>query len=83
MKILYFAWLRTQIGTAEETIQMPADITTLFALIDWMKARGEPYNTALADMSAIRVAVDQEYANEDITITGANEIAFFPPVTGG
>lgn len=83
MKILYFAWLRTQIGTAEETIQVPADITTLYALIDWMKARGEPYNAALADMSAIRVAVDQEYASSDISIAGASEIAFFPPVTGG
>ncbi len=83
MKILYFAWLRTQIGTAEEIIQVPDHITTLYALIDWMKARGEPYQSALADMSAIRVAVDQEYASNDLSITGANEIAFFPPVTGG
>ncbi len=83
MKILYFAWLRTQIGTAEETLQVPPHITTLFALIDWMRARGEPYTSALADMSAIRVAVDQEYASEDVSITAASEIAFFPPVTGG
>jgi len=83
MKILYFAWLRTQIGTAEESIQVPPHITTLYALVDWLKTRGEPYTSALADMSAIRVAVDQEYASNDISIEGANEIAFFPPVTGG
>ncbi len=83
MKILYFAWLRTQIGHAEETVSLPAEVKTARQLIDWLISRGDPYASALADRSVIRIAVDQDYVQEDAPLEGASEIAFFPPVTGG
>lgn len=83
MKILYFAWLRAQIGHAEEIVTLPAEVTTTSQLIDWLIARGDPYASALSDRSVIRIALDQDYVQEDAPLKGASEIAFFPPVTGG
>lgn len=83
MKILYFAWLRSSIGMAEETIDLPEGVTSLEGLVSWQKSRGEAFAKAFADMDSIRIAVDQEYVTENIPLTGSEEIAFFPPVTGG
>ncbi|WP_169570139.1 molybdopterin converting factor subunit 1 [Sneathiella limimaris] len=83
MKILYFAWLRTQIGSPEEDVTPPPEVNTLYGLIDWLKAKGEPYQSALSDLSVVRIAVNQEYVTEDIPLNGTEEVAFFPPVTGG
>jgi len=83
MKILYFAWLRTQLGTAEETIELPSDVTTLDDLILFLKEKGDTYRSAFADMTVIRIAVDQEYVTGNVPLGGVTEIAFFPPVTGG
>lgn len=83
MKILYFAWLRQRVGAGEENIELPADVTDVAGLIDWLKTRGPNYAEALRDVSAIRVAVNQEFAGLDAAITAGDEVALFPPMTGG
>jgi molybdopterin converting factor subunit 1 len=82
-KLLYFAWLREKIGTAQEEISFPVDINTVTGLIDWLQTRGPGYAAAFGQRKIIRCAIDQEFARPDSPITGATEIAFFPPVTGG
>jgi len=83
MKLLYFAWVRTRTGIAEEEVSPPAGVNTVSALIGWLCARGPGYAAAFADLKAVRVAVNQEHAGFDVTIKPGDEIAFFPPVTGG
>jgi molybdopterin synthase sulfur carrier subunit len=83
MRVLYFAWLREKIGLAEEDIDLPAEVASVAALIDWLKSRGPGYAAAFADQKLVRCAVDQEFAAPDTAVAGAAEIAFFPPVTGG
>ncbi len=81
--ILYFAWVREMVGADSETLALPADVTTVAALLDWLSTRSTGHAEALADRSRIRVAVDQQFAGPDTPVTGAREIAIFPPVTGG
>ncbi len=83
MKILYFAWLRQKVGHGEETIELPADVTTISTLVEWLVTRGENYQDAFKDTTAIKVAINQEFSDFDATIKSGDEIAFFPPVTGG
>ena len=82
-KVLYFARMRQIIGKSEEDIAIPADITTVSLLIDFLKERDDAYASAFADPRIIRAAIDQAHAPLDASIMGAREIAFFPPVTGG
>jgi sulfur-carrier protein len=81
LDILYFAWLRERIGMARETIQ--TDATTVADLVDELRAREERYAVAFSDLSAVRVAVDQDLTEFDAPLAGAREVAFFPPMTGG
>lgn len=83
MKLLYFAWLRERIGTAQEVATPPAEVSTVGDLIAWLSARGENYAAAFADISLIRAAVNQEHAQLDSPVGPQDEIAFFPPMTGG
>lgn len=83
MKLLYFAWVRERVGVAEEDVEVPANITTVAELLDWLAARSPGHAAALADRSAVRVGVDQAFAQGDAAISGAKEVAIFPPVTGG
>ncbi len=83
MKLLYFAWLRTKIGTGSEEIEPPEGVADVAALLDWLKGRGDGYADALADLSLVRVAVNQEYVALDHPVAPGDEIALFPPVTGG
>ena len=83
MKLLYFAHLRTKIGHASEQVSPPAEVGTVGALIDWLKGRGSGYAEALGDASVVRVAVNQDYAGMDHPVGADDEVAFFPPVTGG
>lgn len=79
--ILYFAWIRERIGLPRERVE--TDAPTVAALVDELRAREDRYAAAFADLSALRVAVDQELAEFDAPLGGAREIAFFPPMTGG
>ncbi|WP_414896793.1 molybdopterin converting factor subunit 1 [Rhodovulum sp. YEN HP10] len=79
--VLYFAWVRERIGLPKERIETGAP--TVAALVEELAAREERYAAAFADLSALRVALDQELADFDAPLAGAREVAFFPPMTGG
>ena len=81
MDVLYFAWVRERIGLPKERVDTSA--TTVAALVDELRAREERYAAAFADLTALRVAVDQELADFDAPLSGVREVAFFPPMTGG
>ncbi len=83
MKLLYFAWLRARIGQAEEELALPAEVRDVAGLLDWLRRRGGGYAEALRDLSVIRVAVNQDYVGRDHPIRDGDEVALFPPVTGG
>jgi sulfur-carrier protein len=83
VKLLYFAWLRARIGQAEEELALPAEVRDVAALLEWLRQRGGGYAEALCDLSVIRVAVNQEYVRRDHPICDGDEVALFPPVTGG
>ena len=83
MKILYFAWLRQKIGTGEETVDLPDGVANAEGLIDWLRGRGENYEAAFKDTSAIKLAINQEFADFTAPVAENDEVAFFPPVTGG
>lgn len=83
MKILYFAWVRERIGRSSEEIDLPAEVATVADLIDHLIGRGEDYAHAFENRTVIRAALDQVHVKPDAPIAGADEIAFFPPMTGG
>jgi molybdopterin synthase sulfur carrier subunit len=83
MELLYFAWVRERIGKPREHLDVPASVTDVACLLDWLATLSHGHAAALADRSAIRVAVDQDFVGNDAPIAGAREIAIFPPVTGG
>ena len=83
MKILYFAWVRQKIGRGEETVERTAGLRTVGDLAAQLHARGGGYADAFGDMSRLRAAVNQAHAAFDAAIADDDEIAFFPPVTGG
>jgi len=79
--VVYFAWVRERIGVPKETLETNAQ--TVAELVEDLKAREERYALAFADISALRVAVDQELSAFDAPLAGVREVAFFPPMTGG
>ena len=83
MHILYFAWLKTRTGLAEEDVTPPASVTTVAGLLDWLRTRTPGHGEALKDISLVRVAVNQEFARPDTPVAASDEVALFPPVTGG
>jgi molybdopterin synthase sulfur carrier subunit len=83
VKLLYFAWLRTRIGCAEEEVELPSDVRNVAALLDWLRSRGDRYSEALRDLSVVRVAVNQDYVRPEHPVREGDEVAIFPPVTGG
>jgi len=83
VRLLYFAWVRQKVGTPEEEVSVPDGVADVASLIGWLRTRDAGYAAAFEDLKLIRVAVDQAHVDLDATIRGAEEIAFFPPVTGG
>ena len=81
IKVLYFAGLREQLGTASEDLD--ASPATVAGLRSMLMARGGAWQSALAQGKALRVAVNQEIAQPSTPVKSGDEIAFFPPVTGG
>ncbi|WP_298838657.1 molybdopterin converting factor subunit 1 [uncultured Roseobacter sp.] len=79
--VLYFAWVRERIGLPRETVETSA--ATVAELVEELRAREERYAAAFADISALRVAINQELTDFDASLDGAREVAFFPPMTGG
>ena len=79
--VLYFAWVRERIGLPRERIETGA--ATVADLVAELRAREDRYAAAFADLSALRVALDQELADFSAPLAGVREVAFFPPMTGG
>ncbi len=80
VKILYFAGLKESLGMAGESIELPAGVTTVGQLRDWLVGQGR---AVLATAKNLRCAVNQDMAKLDAAVADGDEIAFFPPVTGG
>ena len=83
MKILYFAWLRQRTGIGEEDVSPPESVRDVASRVDWLKQRNPAFAEALADTSTLRVAFNQEFASFDTALNGTEEVALFPPMTGG
>ena len=83
MKVLYFAWVRDQIGKNVENIAPPKEIETVEQLIDWLSARSSKHEATLRNKKKIRVAVNYDFARLEDRIMPNDEVAIFPPITGG
>jgi molybdopterin synthase sulfur carrier subunit len=83
MQILYFAWVRQKVGIAEEQVDPPEGVRDVAGLIAWLSARGPGHAAAFADPRQIRAAVNQDFCRFDAPVAPGDEVAFFPPVTGG
>jgi molybdopterin synthase sulfur carrier subunit len=83
VRVLYLARLREAFGRAEEELALPDGVRDVAALAEFLRRRGAPWATELAGGKGVRVAVNQDMAQPGTLIRGGDEIAFFPPVTGG
>jgi sulfur-carrier protein len=81
LSVRYFAWLRERIGVSGETVETGA--ATVADLVAELRGREERYALAFSDLTAVRIAVDQELADLTAPLEGVGEVAFFPPMTGG
>ena len=83
MNIRYFAWLRHRTGIAHETVEPPAEVTNIAELIAWLGIRHPRFGEACAAQGVVRCAVNRIYVDRDAPVEPKDEVAFFPPVTGG
>jgi molybdopterin synthase sulfur carrier subunit len=83
MRVLYFAWVRQKVGVAEEEVAPPPEVRDVAGLIAWLSARSPGHAAAFAQARQVRAAVNQEFAAPEAPVGPGDEVAFFPPVTGG
>ncbi len=83
MRLLYFASVRQTIGISGEDVALPAGVGDAAGLVAWLQARGGVYADALGDTSRLRIAVNQVHADGATPVTDDDEVALFPPMTGG
>ena len=83
MIIKYFSWIKEHIGKSEEQITIPSDIINVDQLINYLNERDTKYNLLFEKKELIKIAVNKTYSSFDTNISNNDEIAFFPPVTGG
>lgn len=81
MDVVYFAWVRERIGLPKERVDTEA--SSVMELVEELRAREDRYAIAFSDLSALRVALDQELSDFEASLSGVREVAFFPPMTGG
>ena len=81
--LLYFASLRESVGVSREQVSLPSDSATVSALVEQLRQRDARWTEAFAPGKTWRVAVNQQMANSSTPVRAGDEIAFFPPVTGG
>lgn len=82
-RILYFAWVRERVGLGEEEVTLPGEVRDLAALVAWLTARSPRHAEAFALPGQVRAAINQVFARGDAPVAPGDEVAFFPPVTGG
>lgn len=83
MKLLYFAWVRQKIGRGEEDMALPSGVNNVGELIAHLRGRGGGYAETFSDLKRVRAAVNQEHVGFDAAVRDEDEVAFFPPMTGG
>jgi sulfur-carrier protein len=83
VRLVYFAWVREAIGCDAEERELPPEAQTVGAFVAWLAGQGANYAAAFADPSRLRFALDQQMVWEETLLEGADELAIFPPVTGG
>jgi molybdopterin synthase sulfur carrier subunit len=81
--VLYFAWVRQKLGVSGERIELPAGVRSVRDLANHLGNRNAPWSDVFSDLSSLRTAVNQEYVSLDAPVAANDEVAFFPPVTGG
>ena len=83
VKVLFFAALREQVGVASEEVDLPGEKSTIAGLRSHLASRGGAWTSALSERKLLRFAVNQDMARPDALLKAGDEVAFFPPVTGG
>ena len=83
VQLVYLARLREVFGVATENIELPREVGTVAALLAWLRARGGAWAAELAPSRAVRVAVNHDIARGETPVRAGDEVALFPPVTGG
>jgi len=83
VKVLFFAALREQLGTSGEEIELPSGVSTVAGLREHLKSRGGAFEKAFGQKTLVRTAVNQDMVQAGARIKAGDEVAFFPPVTGG
>ncbi len=83
MRLLYFAWVRQKTGVSEESLPLPAGVATVADLARFLAGRSPGFADAFGDPARLRAAVNQAHVGFDAPLADGDEVAFFPPVTGG
>jgi molybdopterin synthase sulfur carrier subunit len=83
IEVLYFARLREVFGREREQVELPGDVQDVAGLTAWLRSRGETWERELAPGRPVRIAVNQDMAAANTPVGNGDEVAFFPPVTGG
>ena len=83
MKILYFSWIKDKLAKSEDNITIDENIKTVDDLIKLLKNIDDNYYNVFADMSLIKLSINMETCNFDDKVSNKDEVAFFPPMTGG
>lgn len=83
LTILYFAWLRERTGVSQENVALPSGVRTVGELVTWLADRSPGHASAFANRRTVRCAVNQDFAEPSTVLSPGDEVAFFPPVTGG
>ena len=83
MIIKYFSWIKEHVGKSEELIELPDHINNVDKLINYLNELDKKYSLILEKKNLIKIAVNKTYSSFDTNISNNDEIAFFPPVTGG
>jgi sulfur-carrier protein len=83
LTVLYFAWLRERVGVAQETLSPPNSVATVADLLEYLANLDQRHAEAFKNRKSVRCAVNQEFAEAATLLRPGDEVAFFPPVTGG